>query len=121
MTSSLRFERFPGAKQMPKKQEWLIANVSAYCSCQICTEENSPEVGGHGLTAAGTEPLPGNTCAADWRVFPKGTLLDIEGVGVRIVTDRGGAIRENRLDLYMSSHDEALRFGRKMLRVRRLA
>jgi 3D (Asp-Asp-Asp) domain-containing protein len=56
--------------------------------------------------------LQGNTCAADLAIFPYGTLLMIEGVGMRIVDDTGGAIRGTRLDIFFNEHNDALMFGR---------
>lgn len=41
----------------------------------------------------------------------------IEGVGERIVQDRGSAIKGQKLDVYMSDLDVALEFGRQKLRV----
>ena len=45
--------------------------------------------------------------------IPFGTKIYIDGVGERIVQDRGGAIKGNRIDLYFDSHQEALNFGRQ--------
>lgn len=45
--------------------------------------------------------------------MPFGTKIYIDGVGERIVQDRGGAIKSNRIDLYFDSHQEALNFGRQ--------
>ena len=50
--------------------------------------------------------------------MPFGTWLDIEGVGKRRCDDRGGAIKGNRIDIYMPSVDAAIEFGRRRLKVR---
>lgn len=45
-----------------------------------------------------------------WRVW-------IEGHGWRVAEDTGGLIKGNRIDIYMNSEDEAIRFGRREVRV----
>lgn len=54
------------------------------------------------------------TIAADTNYYPFGTRLYIPGYGWGVVEDRGSAIKgPDRLDLYYSSHDDALQWGRK--------
>lgn len=81
--------------------------LTAYC-CEkyehICGE-------GHGITASGQPVQAGVTVAADPDVLPYGTVLYIEGVGIRIVQDKGGAIKGNRLDVAVDTHANALQFG----------
>ena len=58
------------------------------------------------------------TIAADQSHFSCGTKMYIPGYGKAIVEDRGGAIKgPTRLDLFFNSHAEALRWGRKKVRV----
>lgn len=56
------------------------------------------------------------TCAVDPSVFPYGTLLFVEGYGVAVANDCGGAIKGTKLDLWMRSHAEACRWGRRHVR-----
>ncbi len=52
--------------------------------------------------------------AADTQYYPFGTRMYIPGYGWGEVVDRGGAIKgPDRIDLYFSSHQGALRWGRK--------
>lgn len=95
-------------------------DVSFYCSCPTCCGKSSPQVGGHGLTASGRPPKEGLTVAADWKVLPKGSKVDIEGFGLREVQDTGSAIKGKKIDVYMQSHEAAKKAGRKQLRVRRV-
>jgi 3D (Asp-Asp-Asp) domain-containing protein len=58
------------------------------------------------------------TVAADTRYYPFGTRMYVPGYGWGRVEDRGGAIKgPDRIDLYFSSHQEALRWGRRKVRV----
>ncbi|MEN6325828.1 MAG: 3D domain-containing protein [Syntrophomonas sp.] len=68
-------------------------------------------------TTSGTFPEVG-TAAIDPRVIPLGTRLYVEGYGQAVATDTGDAIIGNKIDLYMSSEDEALRWGRRMVKVK---
>jgi len=63
--------------------------------------------------------LPGDgTIAADTRYYPFGTRMYVPGYGWGTVEDRGGAIKgPDRIDLYFDSHDEALQWGRRKVRV----
>ena len=89
----------------------LILTVTAYCACPVCTAPYSD-----GITAAGTVATEGRTIAAppNW---PMGRVVNIEGLGARVVEDRGEAITQGKLDVYFDCHDEALEFGVRQLRV----
>jgi 3D (Asp-Asp-Asp) domain-containing protein len=75
----------------------------------------APEHPAYGLTARGTRARYG-VCAAD-PMIPFGTRLWVEGYGLAIVEDRGGAIRGDRLDLWFGDVTTALKWGRKTVRV----
>lgn len=68
-------------------------------------------------TASGAWPEVGRTVAVDPAVIPLGTRVWVEGHGWRVAEDVGGMIRGNRIDLYMSSEEEAVQFGRREVRV----
>ena len=63
-----------------------------------------------GITKSGTMVRPG-VVAVDPEIIPLGTEIIIEGLGVFIAEDTGGAIKGNRLDIYFESRKEALEFG----------
>jgi 3D (Asp-Asp-Asp) domain-containing protein len=92
--------------------------ATGYCPCADCCGPNSPDAGGHGLTASGERPHPGVTVAADWALFPPGTRLFIQSIGHRVVQDRGGDIVGPRIDIFFRSHAEARTFGRRKVSVR---
>lgn len=73
-------------------------------------------IGNPNVTASGDKPIPDETVAAD-KSIPFGTRVWIEGVGVRTVNDRGGAIKRGRLDLCMATKSEAIAFGRQKRKV----
>ena len=84
--------------------------LTAYCPCSKCCDQwgASPE-GKHGSLGVGV--YQGVTFAVDPKVIPYGTKMYVEGVGVGIATDCGGAIKKNRIDVYFTDHNEALVFG----------
>jgi 3D (Asp-Asp-Asp) domain-containing protein len=80
--------------------------ITAYCPCVKCCGKTD------GITASGVKAVEGVTVAMNKSV-PFGTKIYIDGVGERIVQDRGGAIKGNRIDLYFNDHQSALEFGRQ--------
>lgn len=109
------------AENEPTKQpeEWIDAVATAYCPCEICCGKwalNRPD--GIVYTASGAIAQEGVTIAADWDVYPPGTVLQIEGLGEYIVQDRGGAIKGLKIDVYFEDHDDALQFGRQEVRIK---
>ena len=63
------------------------------------------------------------TVAADWRLYPPGTRLQIEGFpnDVFTVEDSGGGVRGNMFDVWFPDLATAVAFGTKTLRVTVLA
>ncbi len=58
------------------------------------------------------------TIAADTKYYPFGTRMFIPGYGWGVVEDRGGAIKgPRRIDLFFHSHQEALQWGRRKVKV----
>lgn len=58
------------------------------------------------------------TIAADTKYYPFGTEMYVPGYGWGVVEDRGSAIKgPNRIDLYFDSHQDALEWGRRKVKV----
>ena len=105
----------------PKKQDVegitptiTTLNTSAYCSCEMCCGKSD------GITASGEKATAWYTVAAG-RQYAIGTMIYIPALenapneGWFKVEDRGGAISDDKLDIFFSSHSEALAYGRKDL------
>jgi 3D (Asp-Asp-Asp) domain-containing protein len=85
----------------PPKPEPITYIVTAYTAhCEGCS----------GIAANGDPPIKGVTIACP-KSIELGTWLNIEDVGLRRCDDRGGAIKGNRLDLFIPRLDKALDFG----------
>ena len=74
------------------------------------------------MTASGVRTHWG-TVAADWRLYPPGTRMQIEGFPDDIFTveDTGGGVRGNVVDIWFPELATAAAFGTKSLRVTVLA
>jgi 3D (Asp-Asp-Asp) domain-containing protein len=69
-----------------------------------------------GYTAIGMRATRG-VVAVDPRVIPLGTRVYVEGYGRAIAGDTGGAIKGNRIDVCFPTRGEALRWGRRTVKV----
>lgn len=67
-----------------------------------------------GITASGLKVEENRTLACP-PSFPFGTKIAIEGMGEYRCEDRGGAIKGNKIDIYMQTKQEAFSFGRRNL------
>ena len=83
--------------------------ITAYCPCSKCCGKTN------GITASGTKATAGRTVAASSK-FAFGTKLNIGG-HIYTVEDRGGAIKGNKIDIFVSTHAQALQWGVRYLTV----
>lgn len=95
--------------QNPVQGKWW--RVTAYCRGSCCCGKWAD-----GITASG-EPAQGKLIAAP-KEIPFGTWIDVPGYGIAEVLDRGGSIKGHRLDLLFPTHQEALNWGVKYLRIK---
>ena len=108
---------FEGKRYMLDRE--VNALVTAYCTCAICCENSAD-----GVTSTGKNANVANGVAIDPKTIPYGYVVAIDGVGFRICDDTGGAMRQDakrgitHIDVRMASHQVALQWGKKNLRVR---
>lgn len=91
--------------------EGMTAEYAGEFLCtSYCTEKYPHICGtGTGITASGVPVTADLTVAADQGVFPFGTILYIEGIGIRVVQDRGADIQGRHLDVAVAgTHEDAL-------------
>lgn len=86
-----------------KRPTKINAIVTAYCPCIKCCDKTD------GITASQVPAVQGRTLAAP-KTYPFGTKIIIDGVEY-IVEDRGGAIKDNKFDMFFYSHQEAKKYG----------
>lgn len=91
---------------LPKEK--FTINASAYtAAADECGKSD-------GITASGLKVAEKRTLACP-PSFPFGTKISIEGMGEFRCEDRGGAIKGNKIDIYMETKKEAFAFGRRNL------
>lgn len=90
----------------------LTAVVTAYCPCKKCCGPKAPR-----QTASGKWPRQHHTIAGPRR-FPFGSKVKVEGIPHTFtLEDRMSRRFPDRWDIYFLHHAEALKFGKKTLRV----
>jgi len=92
-------------------QVYEIYKVTAYCPCSLCTN-------GDGITATGRDAYTIGV-AVDESIIPLGSRLDIPEYGTWVLADDvGGAIKNKHIDIRFKTHQEALNWGVKKLKIR---
>ena len=83
--------------------------VTHYCCCVKCCGKDD------GITYSGVKAVPGVTVAVDTSIIPLGSDVLVDyGDGIinyYRADDTGSAIKGNKLDLCVSSHQEAINLG----------
>jgi 3D (Asp-Asp-Asp) domain-containing protein len=104
-------------EKLEESGHWQMVRmrVTGYCPCSKCCGVFSD-----GITANNHHIQPGNTFVAADKSYRFGTEMVIPGYNDSKsvqVTDRGGAIKGNRLDIFFHSHQQALQWGVQYLDV----
>lgn len=96
-----------------KKNAKSLGNykLTFYCPCATCNGVAGAK------TASGTTPTEGRTIAVDSSIIPLGSRVYIDGYGVFIAEDTGGAIKNNKIDVFLSSHSRCYDLGVKYANV----
>lgn len=99
--------------------------ATAYCLCKKCCGKSTDDPN-YGETSSGLRIIPGTgmkVIAVDPNLIPLGSKVYVEGLngakdyGYAIAADQGSAIKNNKIDLYMETHQQALNWGKKSVRV----
>ena len=80
--------------------------LTAYCSCSKCCGNWSK----YNKTESGTTPKQRRTVAVDKKKIPVGSHLIINGHEY-VAEDTGSGVNGKSIDIYFSSHRDALNFG----------
>ncbi|MDN3448991.1 3D domain-containing protein [Planococcus sp. APC 3906] len=99
----------PATQQAGKEMTVSATAYTAYCA------------GCSGTTATGQD-LRSNpnqkVIAVDPTVIPLGSKVWVEGYGTAIAGDTGGAIKGNKIDVFIPSQSAALEWGRKNITIK---
>lgn len=99
--------------------------VATAYTADIDPSTGKPNDPWQGMTASGKQAVAGLTIAADLKVLPMHTRVYVEGTdargkqysGVYQVMDTGGAIKGNKIDIFMSTFAQTKSFGRRNMKV----
>lgn len=94
----------------PQGKELTVTATAYTASCNGCS----------GITATGIN-LKANpnqkVIAVDPSVIPLGSKVHVEGYGTAVAGDTGGAIKGNKIDVFVPSHSDAVNYGVKTVKV----
>lgn len=105
-----------------EEYEWLRnVKITHYCICEKCCGKKETDPA-YGITASGRKAEPYLSIAVDPDIIPLGSTVYIDyGDGIEHVyraDDTGSAINGLKIDICVSSHEEALNLGVKTASVR---
>ncbi|MCW1929490.1 G5 and 3D domain-containing protein [Bhargavaea beijingensis] len=101
----------PRSEEPAGGKEFYVTATSYTASCNGCS----------GITATGInlKANPGaKVIAVDPSVIPLGSKVWVEGYGTAIAGDTGGAIKGNKIDIFVPTKDQAYSFGRKKVKIK---
>ncbi|MCC3359024.1 LysM peptidoglycan-binding and 3D domain-containing protein [Bacillus sp. REN16] len=103
-------EESTSASSTSNKKELVVEATAYTATCEGCS----------GITSTGINLLENQDAkviSVDPSVIPLGSKVYVEGYGEAIAGDTGGAIKGNKIDVFIPSKQEAINFGRKQLKV----
>ncbi|TKC18764.1 LysM peptidoglycan-binding and 3D domain-containing protein [Robertmurraya kyonggiensis] len=99
------------ASTAPVEGKVITVEATAYTSsCEGCS----------GITSTGInlkENPDAKVISVDPTVIPLGSKVYVEGYGYATAADTGGAIKGNKIDVFVPNHADAVQFGRKQVKV----
>lgn len=106
----------PAVKLVPVQAPIPVSDIwriTAYCPNKCCCGRYADYI-----MASGHFIKHKDKFIAAPKNIPFGTWVNVPGYGYAEVLDRGGAIKGKRLDVFFSTHQEALNWGVKYLTVK---
>lgn len=104
-------------EQQPDIQDFPNKKLGKFTLSWYSPKELGKEKPSELRTSTGTVPKEGRTIAVDPSVIPYGSIIYIQDYGYFIAEDCGGAIKQNRIDIFTASHKNAIQQGRKVANV----
>lgn len=102
----------PASTKQSASYKTITVKASAYtASCTGCS----------GITATGInlkKNPSAKVIAVDPKVIPLGSKVNVEGYGDAIAGDKGGAIKGNKIDVFVPSKQTAINWGVKTVKVK---
>lgn len=98
------------------KARYLTVEATGYAPLDPKAVKGMCYSGNRYITASGARTKPGVSVAAPKHI-PFGTKIIVPGHGLRVVEDRGGAIKAGKLDICFARRVDALRFGRRNIEI----
>ncbi|WP_394239441.1 ubiquitin-like domain-containing protein [Niallia oryzisoli] len=90
----------------------IYVTATAYtASCSGCSGTTATGVNLHANPGA-------KVIAVDPSVIPLGSKVYVEGYGYAIAADTGGAIKGNKIDVFIASKQDAYQWGRKTVKIK---
>jgi 3D (Asp-Asp-Asp) domain-containing protein len=109
-----------GSMEPPTSYRPTYYRVTAYCGCPVCCGIHADYRPDGNVVGAQGVPLVEGIHVAMNNV-PLGTEVYIEGLGIRVVSDRIAVWVEKKfgetVDIYFEEHEDAQAFGRQILKV----
>ena len=97
-------------KKTSNKKSMGRFKLTGYCACMYCCGKTD------GITSTGTKAKAGRTIAVDPSVIPYGSVVIINDKEY-VAEDCGGAIKNNKIDVFFDTHEDALEWGVKYAEV----
>lgn len=97
--------------QPVKVKESETFTAYAYCPCVKCCGKSDE------ITKSGTIAAAGRTIAVDPDIIPIGSEMWIDGIGPYMAEDTGSGIDGYKIDVFMSSHEAALQWGKQKVQI----
>lgn len=96
----------------PDSSKEMTVTATAYTAyCEGCSGTTA-----YGINLRANPDM--KVIAVDPKVIPLGTQVWVEGYGYAIAGDTGGAIKGNKIDVFIPSHDEAMQWGVKKVKIK---